>query len=490
MATPEEVSQALEVQRVRGGPLVNCLVELGRLKPSDLEPVLQAAPQPPNSIAESGLSVIDVINLATKWIFATGEVTPSMLADMLKLPPSAVQEMLDEADARRLLVVMGAAHGGASSEFRYALSEKGVQWAHDAASQSQYIGPAPVTYEAFCDRIGRQRIAQEAVGKRAIDAAFSDLVVSSEFILEVGPAINSGRSILLYGPPGNGKSSVGERIGRMFREVVYIPYCFEVDGQVIKVFDEGIHRPVANGDTFPDRTATLHRDEMDPRWVPCWRPLVITGGELTLEMLDLSYNSEAKFYEAPAHVKALGGVFMIDDFGRQLVSPTALLNRWIVPMENRVDYLKLHTGKTFSIPFDELLIFSTNLSPEALMDGAFLRRIPYKIEMAAPSAEQFHRIFQQASRAAGLEVSSQVIDGVISELRDRRRISLASYQPRFIVDQVLAASRFEGVAPEYRADFISMALSNLHTREAADPTVAPVTAASMTAGSVSPIRAA
>ncbi len=485
MATPAEVSQALEVQRVRGGPLVNCLLELGRLKPSDIEPILREAPQSPNTIAETGLSITDVINLATKWIFSTGEVTPSMLADMLKLPPSAVQEMLDEADARRLLVVMGAAHGAGSSELRYALSDKGIQWAHDATRQSQYIGPAPVTYEAFCDRIGRQRIARETVGQSAIDAAFGDLVISRDFILEIGPAINSGRSILLYGPPGNGKSSVGSRIGGMFREVVYIPYCFEVDGQIIKVFDEGIHRPVATGDDFPDRGASLHRDELDPRWVPCWRPLVITGGELTLEMLDLSYNVEAKFYEAPAHVKALGGVFMIDDFGRQLVSPTALLNRWIVPMENRVDYLKLHTGKTFSIPFDELLIFSTNLSPEALMDGAFLRRIPYKIEMAAPSAEQFHRIFQQASQAAGLEVASQVIDAVISELRDRRRLSLASYQPRFIVDQVLAASRFEGVPPEYRPDFIAMALGNLHAREAAEPSATPVTGAS-----VSPIRAA
>ena len=229
-------------------------------------------------------------------------------------------------------------------------------------------------------------------------------------------------------------------------------------------------------------TSSLPRDETDARWEACWRPLVITGGELTLEMLDLSFNTESKFYEAPSHVKALGGVFMIDDFGRQLVSPTALLNRWIVPMENRVDYLRVHTGKTFSLPFDELVIFCTNMAPSALMDQAFLRRIPYKIEMAAPSVEEFREVFHRVSTEAGLEVPERLIDYVIADLTERRKFPLASYQPKFIIDQVKAACRFAGVETQLRPEFITMALSNLYTKDT--PNFTSVSAMNHTMSSV------
>ncbi len=234
----------------------------------------------------------------------------------------------------------------------------------------------------FVERIQRQRITNERVDQAAIEKAFGDLIISEEFIHRIGPAVNSGRSILLYGPPGNGKTSVAERIGSIFNDTIYIPYCFEVEGQIIKVFDPGIHKRI---ERKTDGAATLRRQDFDQRWVPCRRPFIVTGGELTLEMLDLSFNALAKFYEAPLHIKALGGIFTIDDFGRQLVSPEALLNRWIVPLESRVEYLKLHTGKSFSLPFDELVVFSTNLAPRDLMDPAFLRRIPYKLEIGGPT---------------------------------------------------------------------------------------------------------
>ncbi len=438
---------------------------MGALENAALEAVMRAAPAPPRTIAETGLAVSDVLNLAIKAIYVSGEATPSMIGHTLKLPPSTVNEIFEQAEERRLLIGLGATSRD-SAELRYALSDKGAQWAHEAMRQSQYVGPAPVTLEGYRDRIGRQRIASERVDEAAIAEAFGDLVISTHVAREIGPAINSGRSILLYGPPGNGKTSVGERIGSIFRDVICIPYCFEVDGQIIKVFDPGIHRPVnGQADQAQGGATTFHRDEFDARWVACWRPLVIAGGELTLEMLDLRFNSEAKFYEAPAHIKALGGVFMIDDFGRQLVSPTALLNRCIVPMESRVDYLKLHTGKSFSLPFDELVIFCTNLSPSALMDPAFLRRIPYKIEMAGPSAEEYRKIFHMCAKASGLEAPERVIDDVIWELCERSRFPLASYQPRFVVDQIQAACRFEGIEPEFRAELVAMALSNLYTRD-------------------------
>lgn len=342
------------------------------------------------------------------------------------------------------------------------MTEKGRQWATDALAQNQYIGPAPVSLAAYTHRIRSQRITNERVDRAAIETAFANLIVSDHFIQQIGPAINSGRSILLYGPPGNGKTSVAEKIGRIFNDVIYIPYCFEVEGQIIKVFDPSIHESIQREKAAK---GSLRREDFDHRWVPCRRPFIVTGGELTLEMLDLSFNALAKFYEAPLHVKALGGIFAIDDFGRQLVSPEALLNRWIVPLESRVEYLKLHTGKSFSLPFDELVIFSTNLAPKDLMDPAFLRRIPYKLEIGGPSHEEYRQIFGKVSRAFDLEAPDAIIDSVIHTLREENDFPLASYQPKFIVDQVQAACKFEGIPPQFRPDLLEMALGNLFTKD-------------------------
>jgi hypothetical protein len=211
----------------------------------------------------------------------------------------------------------------------------------------------------------------------------------------------------------------------------------------------------------PPKANSLRREDLDSRWVPCKRPFIVVGGELTLEMLDLSYNDTAKFYEAPMHVKAIGGIFTIDDFGRQLVSPEALLNRWIVPLERRVDYLKLHTGKSFSLPFDELVVFSTNLSPQDLMDPAFLRRIPYKIMVGAPSVQEYRQIFHGLARGMGLDLKDEQIDAVITALRDRAGMPLASYQPKFILDQLKSICKYAGVPLQFRPELLNMALANL-----------------------------
>ena len=213
----------------------------------------------------------------------------------------------------------------------------------------------------------------------------------------------------------------------------------------------------------------VRQEEVDERWVPCKRPFVITGGELTLDMLDLRYDTTGNFYEAPLHMKALGGCFMIDDFGRQLVSPTNLLNRWIVPLENRVDYLKLHTGKIFTIPFEALIIFSTNLEPEDLMDPAFLRRLPYKIEVGPPRIEEYQRIFEMECKRQGLELPGYVFDTIVREIREQNGMDLAAYQPRFIVDQVVATCRFLGEPAHFEPRFIDYAVRNLGVRRANSP---------------------
>jgi hypothetical protein len=398
-------------------------------------------------------------------MYATNAETPSKLGDILKLTNRVIQLIIEQANERKLLEVRGSENGYPLSEPRYGLSEKGKRWALDALTQNQYVGPAPVTLDDYTDRIRRQRIGNEHVGKAAINRVFSNMVVSERFVQQIGPALNSGSSILLYGPPGNGKTSVAERIGMVFSDVIYIPYCFEVDGQIIKVFDPSLHKSVQPPSDPAMRGTALRSEDFDRRWVACRRPFVVVGGELTLEMLDLSFNPLAKYYEAPLHVKALGGIFVIDDFGRQIITPEALLNRWIVPLESRVEFLKLHTGKGLSLPFDELVIFSTNLAPADLMDPAFLRRIPYKLEVGAPSVDEYRRIFRLTAEALGLSASDEVINFVIAELREHNDFPLAGYQPKFIVEQVKSASKFQGVPPQFTPELISMALSNMHTKD-------------------------
>lgn len=465
LATSDDVAAAMRLQRTKGGTLGDCLVQLGKLKPSERDSVTLAAPVTPHSVDDTGVALPDLLNLLIKAMYVSAKETPSAMSDFLKLPPSTVSELTEAAMDRHLITGVGAVSFNVASELRYELTTKGRQWAQDALAQNQYVGPAPVSLAAFCRQIGLQRIINEQVDRAAIEEAFSDMVVPEALITNIGPAINSGRSVLLYGAPGNGKSTLSERVGRLFRDIIYIPYCFEIDGQIVKVFDPGIHKPVRAGLGAADMPTSLQRESVDLRWEACWRPVIVTGGELSLEMLDLNFNSEGKFYEAPLHIKALGGIFVVDDFGRQLVTPGALLNRWIVPMDSRVDFLKLHTGKSFSIPFDELVIFSTNLAPAELMDAAFLRRLPYKIEVCEPTEKEFKLIFAAAARAVGLDIPGKIVDSIIHELRVKNNFPLAGYQPQFIIDQVCSACKFIGIEPQFQPQFITMALNNMHTRD-------------------------
>jgi hypothetical protein len=463
LVTPEDVQAALERQRSKGGILGEHLIDMGKLDPADLERVMRSSPPSPRTVEETGLSLPNLLNLVSKAMYSGAE-TPSVIGSVLKLPQRVIQLVLEEAKERKLLDVLGSSGASVTSELRYALTDKGRQWAADALARNQYVGPAPVPLEALVERIQLQRITNERVDQAAVRRVFGDMIISEAFIQRVGPAINSGRSILLYGAPGNGKTSVAERIGSIFTDTIYIPYCFEVEGQIIKVFDPGIHKRVGRKTEGAARS-TLRRENFDQRWVACRRPFIVTGGELTLEMLDLSFNALAKFYEAPLHIKALGGIFAVDDFGRQIVSPEALLNRWIVPLERRVEYLKLHTGKSFSLPFDELVVFSTNLAPRDLMDPAFLRRIPFKLEVEGPTPEEFRQIFKIVAKAFEMEASDAVVNLVIQHLSVDNDFPLASYQPKFLIDQVRAGCKFEGIAPQFRKDLVEMALGNLFTQD-------------------------
>ena len=248
--------------------------------------------------------------------------------------------------------------------------------------------------------------------------------------------------------------------------MIHVPYAIIVEGQIIRFYDPRIHLPFGTPDGSEQNEEVSHfrRETHDQRWVPCRRPFVVTGGELTLDMLDMRYDAVGHYYEAPLHMKALGGCFFIDDFGRQQTSPRDLLNRWIVPMESRVDYLKLHTGTSFAIPFEELVIFATNLEPEDLIDAAFLRRIPYKIEVGPPNLEQYRRIFEMECERHNLTLSDEVFDFIVYMVREEKELDLAGFHATFIIDQVAATYRFLGVKPELRSPYIDYAINNLRVR--------------------------
>ena len=480
LLTPADLDEVCEHQASRGGPIEDSLTALGKIGREDLDAILATVPASPKTRADTGLPLTALLNLLIKAIYAANLETATAVSELMRLPPRIVLELLGEAEQRQLLSVLGNERASLSAERRYVLTLAGMEWAHAAMRQNEYVGPTPVPLTDYCRQIGRQRIANEHIVQGEIDRAFSDLVVTKELVTKLGPAVNSSRSILLFGPPGNGKTSVARRLGGLLRDIIYVPHAFEVDGQIIKVFDPEFHKSVEREFEPGLREPVIRREDFDGRWEACRRPVIFTGGELTLEMLDLGYIAEAKYYEAPLHIKAMGGVFLIDDFGRQLVKPADLLNRWIVPLENKVDYLKLHSGKSFCLPFDELVIFSTNLEPKDLMDPAFLRRIPYKIEIGAPEAGEYRRIFKNVAIAAGLGAPDKLIDSVIGSTK-AHRVPLARYQPKFIIDQVIAACRFARSKPQFQGEFLKMALSNLFTDtvEALDeaPGVRPVMAA-------------
>ena len=466
LITLSDVEKALEHQQENGSRFGDCLVALGFVTEEQINEVLSDTPEAPRKLEDIDVDPMLLLQLMVKGIHQENFETPSQISDSMCLPSSIVNEILQDAVERKLAEVVGQADtsiNAAMSEYRYQLTKLGREWANESFEQSQYFGPAPVSLEAYQNRVALQRITNEWVTREDIKEAFKEIVIPGRFIDRLGPSINSGAAILLYGPAGNGKTMIAEIIGDIFRNVVYIPHCFEVDGQIIKVFDPSVHKPIQGAGMENSGRPTLYREHVDKRWVPCHRPLVITGGELTLDMLDLQFSSISKFYEAPLHVKALNGIFVIDDFGRQRAAPEDILNRWIMPLNNRVDYLNLHTGKSFQVPFDELVIFSTNMHPNDLMDPAFLRRITYKLETVEPAEKLFREVFENVARKEGIDLSEEIYQQVLTDIR-ANDAPLAYFHPQFIVSQVLSSCKFEGITPQFTPESVHDAMLNLFVR--------------------------
>jgi len=462
LATVDGVNRAIEHQSRHGGRLGECLVATGAISHDGLDAFLRRLPAEPENLEASGVEPAILMGLLLKLIYSGRLETERQFAETIKLPYPIVTELVHMAVERKLLMSLGSREAAGLGELAYALTEEGRRWTLDLLSHSGYTGPAPVTLADFTEQVNRNKLSNEVISFDRIRKSTSALTLEDSLIEQCGPAINSGRAILLYGLSGNGKTSLAYCLAGVFDNVIYVPYAVIVEDQMIRVYDPSIHCAVGPaGFRDEGRFSLVRREVFDARWVACRRPFVVAGGELTLDMLDLRYDAAGHFYEAPLHVKALGGCFIIDDFGHQLVSPTNLLNRWIVPLENRVDYLKLHTGKTFRIPFEELIIFSTNLEPRDLMDAAFLRRIPYKIEVAGPTLEAFRTILEKECTRAGLDLPNEVFETIAYRLRKEKGVELACYQPKFLVDQVVASCRFMQQPPHFEHRFLSYALNNL-----------------------------
>lgn len=409
-------------------------------------------PRRPETIEETGLSRIFITEHIVRTVYFAGEITGAGVADTMGLPFPGVLDGLIEALRRENVLDVKGQRGIGEAGYVLMLTDKGIVRANEALAKVQYRGPAPVPLDAYNAAIRAQTNRNVVVTQENIRAAFSDLLINDSVPDEVGPAVNSGSSMFLFGYPGNGKTSIAERITRLLGDSIYIPCAVETDGAIIKLVDSVLHEPI-------DVSEGGVRVGLDRRWVEIKRPMVVVGGELTMASLDLLYNEVGRFYEAPLQMKANGGMFLIDDFGRQLMRPTELLNRWIVPLEKRTDFLTLITGKKISIPFEQLIVFSTNLDPSDLVDDAFLRRIKFKINVLDPDVDQFKAIFQMVARARGVAFEESAFNYLLETHYRPKGRPLRMCQPRDLLDQLIAIAKYKMLEPKMTPPLLDLASS-------------------------------
>jgi predicted ATPase with chaperone activity len=419
------------------------------------------APAAPDSLKETGLSLGFLNDMILRTLYTYGSMLGLDLARTLCLPFKVTEESLRFLKDDKCLEVAGGDLIGRIS-YRFNLTDLGRRRAQDAMKLCAYVGPVPVPLEDYVEQSYRQAVTGMSCTPEVLRSSFAHLVIPDELLNAIGPAIVSGRSVFIYGPPGNGKTSVARCVGDFMNNSggeIYVPYAFLSDNSIVTVYDQALHQrsEETDNDRLEDNEATIRRllnsGTVDPRWVRINRPVVITGGELTLGMLDLRYNAEANFYQAPLHVKANGGIFLVDDFGRQLCSPKELLNRWILPLEDRHDYLTLSSGKKFEVPFEQLTIFSTNLDPKELVDDAFLRRIRHKVGIYAPSREVYTRIFNAVVRKLGMNPCPEAIDYLYERYYGNSRSPRAS-DCRDLLETVQSICRFRKMPVQLTRDLM------------------------------------
>jgi predicted ATPase with chaperone activity len=402
-------------------------------------------PSLPENLNQTGLNEKLIENLIFKLLLSRGVLTGRQIAEEICLHFAIIEPIL--SDLKKQLFLTYRSDAGIS-DFAYILTEEGRAKALIALESSTYVGAAPVPFSDYLKSVESQSIQKESPGIEELQDAFHDLVLEKYVFYTLGPAINSGRGVFLYGSPGNGKTSIAKRVHKCFKDAIYIPKTLLISGELLKFYDPQWHKPVEN-----------NQAQYDKRWIKIQRPAVIVGGEMDLDSLGIKYNIETKISEAPLQMKANCGTFVVDDFGRQRISPRDLLNRWILPLEKRIDFLTLSNGIKFQVPFDELLIFCTNIDPRELLDEAFLRRIPYKVKLKDPSEEKFRQIMKFMASKYDIEYDEAIADFLIDNYFRGKR-PFRSCHPRDIMEQIVNASAYQRIQPKFTKDLIKLAAFN------------------------------
>ncbi|MFY1705991.1 ATPase [Tritonibacter scottomollicae] len=421
------------------------------------------APPPPKGLGEMKLPLVMMRDILLKTMFRKTLDTVTDLSEAICLPGSVTQELVDLARDQKLLEATGTLNANSGNEMGYQLTDAGRARALDALSQSEYFGAMPVPLDVYREQVKRQSIRNIRVSRQQLTAAMGHLILPDSLLDHLGPAVSAGRSILMYGPPGNGKSSISNGIRDALGDRVYVPRAIEYAGQVITVYDPIVHTAIAP--EVEDPNALRKHRRFDERYVCCERPTVVTGGELSLSMLDLVYNPTARTYQAPLQLKSTGGIFIVDDLGRQAESPQALVNRWIVPLEESKDILALQSGEKFEVPFDTLVIFSTNFHPNEIFDQAALRRIFFKIKIDGPDQENFLKIFALVARKKGVPLDEAALVHLLKTKYPTINNVYANYQPVFLIDQMISICEFEGIPYQMSPELIDRAWANMFVKD-------------------------
>ncbi|MEO0484867.1 MAG: ATPase [Pseudomonadota bacterium] len=423
------------------------------------------APPAPKRLEDMQLSMVMMRDVLLKTMFRKNLDTVRDLAEAVCLPVPVVQELVDLCRSQRLLEAMGTLGANSGSEMSYQLTDAGRGRTEDALAQSEYYGAMPVPMAVYAAQVKRQSIRNTQITRAQLNAAMGHLILPDTLMDQLGPAVSAGRSCLMYGPPGNGKSSISNGIRDALGDKIYVPRAIEYAGQVITVYDPIVHS-AAEAEVDDPNSLRRTTGRFDTRYVRCHRPAVITGGELSLDMLDLVYNPTARTYQAPLQLKSTGGIFIVDDLGRQEEPPQKLVNRWIVPLEEGKDILALQSGEKFEVPFDTLVIFSTNFHPNEIFDKAALRRIFYKIKIDGPSQENFLKIFALVANKKGMPLNEEALIYLLSHKYPEIDHVYANYQPVFLIDQMIAICEFEGIPNQMTPDLIDRAWANMFVEEA------------------------